>query len=127
MLALNLQPEQALQYECVKWMKRHLAKEVVFFHVPNGGKRSRREGAIFKAIGVVAGVPDLIIAWPGCVVAIELKEGKGTASKEQEAMHERLKAVGWLVFEVRSLEQFQSTLFGLGVPVATQDAVEVTV
>ena len=109
-LELNLQPEQALQYECVKWMKRHLAKEVVFFHVPNGGKRSRREGAIFKAIGVVAGVPDLIILWRGVQIAIELKAGKGSSTEEQKDMQERLKAIGWHVAECRSLQEFQDIL-----------------
>jgi hypothetical protein len=35
------------------------------FHVPNGGWRSRTEGAILKAIGTVAGVPDIIVAQAG--------------------------------------------------------------
>ena len=118
-MKLNLHPEQALQVECVQWMKRHLSKEVVFFHVPNGGNRSQREGAIFKAMGVVAGVPDLIVAWPGCVVAIELKAGAGRASEAQQAMWPRLRAVGWHVFEVRSLDQFKLALLNLGCPSAT--------
>ena len=117
-MPFNMPPEQALQVEIVQWMKRTLPPEVVFFHVPNGGNRSAREGAIFKAMGVVAGVPDLLIAWPGVVVAIELKAGKGKASPAQEIMHERLKAIGWHVAEARTLSDFQSVLIGLGVPLA---------
>ena len=116
---IKLQPEQALQVECVQWMKRHLCKQVVFFHVPNGGNRSAREGVIFKAMGVVAGVPDLIIAWSGVVVAIELKAGKGRTSPAQEVMQGQLKAIGWHVAEARSLSDFQAVLIGLGVPLAT--------
>jgi len=121
---LNLTPEQELQYECVKWMKRHLSSEVVFFHVPNGGKRSMREGAIFKAIGVLAGVPDLIIAWPGTIAAVELKAGKGRVSEDQIEVQARMSAIGWHVFEVRSLDQLQLILRNLGAPIATKDAVE---
>jgi hypothetical protein len=32
-----------------------------YFHCPNGGKRSKAEGGIFKALGVRAGMPDLIV------------------------------------------------------------------
>jgi hypothetical protein len=121
---LSLTPEQELQYECIKWMKRHLSSEVVFFHVPNGGKRSMREGAIFKAIGVLAGVPDLIIAWPGTIAAVELKAGKGRASEDQIEVQARMSAIGWHVSEVRSLDQLQLLLRNLGAPIATKDAVE---
>ena len=120
-------PEQDLQISIVQWMKRNLSKEVVFFHVPNGGNRSLREGAIFKAMGVVAGVPDLIIAWPGIIAAIELKAGKGSASEAQLEVQERMKAIGWHVYEVRSLDQFQLVLRNLGAPIATKDAVEFSV
>ena len=34
------------------------------FHVPNGGKRNPREAARLKAMGVLAGVSDLFLAWP---------------------------------------------------------------
>jgi hypothetical protein len=34
---------------------------VVFFHVPNEGRRSKQEAAILARMGVSAGVPDLII------------------------------------------------------------------
>lgn len=36
-------------YPCLQWLH----------HIPNGGNRSAREGATFKAMGVKAGVSDL--------------------------------------------------------------------
>lgn len=36
----------------------------LLFHIPNGGGRSKAEGAIFKAMGVKAGVPDLFLPVP---------------------------------------------------------------
>ncbi len=115
----KLFPEQELQISIVQWMKRNLPKEVVFFHVPNGGNRSLREGAIFKAMGVVAGVPDLIIAWPGGIAAPELKAGKGSSSEAQKTMQSRLSAIGWHVCEVRSLDEFQIALRDFGCPIAS--------
>lgn len=39
---------------CLRWL----------FHVPNGGSRSKIEGARFKAMGVKPGVSDLILLYP---------------------------------------------------------------
>ncbi|WP_425366508.1 VRR-NUC domain-containing protein [Gemmiger formicilis] len=36
----------------------------LLFHIPNGGARSKAEGAIFKAMGVKSGVPDLFLPVP---------------------------------------------------------------
>ncbi len=33
----------------------------IWFHVPNGGGRSKAESGILKSMGVLAGVPDIII------------------------------------------------------------------
>lgn len=44
----------ARQYPCLRWL----------FHVPNGGSRSKIEGARFKAMGVRAGVSDLLLLYP---------------------------------------------------------------
>ena len=116
-MPFNMPPEQALQVEIVQWMKRTLPPEVVFFHVPNGGGRTKGQGAIMKAMGVIPGVPDLIVSWPGCVAAIELKAGAGRASEAQQAMQARMAAIGWQVFECRSLDQFKLILRNLGCPV----------
>lgn len=46
----------------------------LLFHIPNGGARSKTEGAIFKAMGVKAGVPDLFLP-----VVQEVTEGEMSA------------------------------------------------
>lgn len=109
-------PEQALQISIVQWMRYSLPREVVFFHVPNGGKRTKAEAGIFKAMGVVSGIPDLIIAWPGTVLAVELKAGSGASTPLQKDMQDRLKAVGWHVAEIRSLDEFIALLGRVGAP-----------
>ena len=53
--------EEQEQREVVKFLT---LAGVRFCHVPNGGKRGRIEAAIFKGLGVQAGVPDLLIFDP---------------------------------------------------------------
>jgi len=36
-------------------------KRLISFHVPNGGNRNAREGAKFKRMGVVPGIPDIYV------------------------------------------------------------------
>lgn len=56
-----------------------------FFHVPNGGYRNPKEAAKFKAIGVRAGVPDLVILPAnGKACFIELKADKGNLTEPQQ-------------------------------------------
>lgn len=73
-----------------------LAPNVVYFHVPNGGSRNAAEGARFKAIGVKAGVPDLVFLAHHRFYCLEFKEpgGKGVLSAAQRTMHGRLVAAG---------------------------------
>jgi hypothetical protein len=75
----------------------------IYCHVPNGGKRSKIEAAIFKGLGVKPGVPDLLIfdpppRFPDYVgVALELKREKGgRLSDEQAEWLEKLRLRGWM-------------------------------
>jgi hypothetical protein len=92
---------------------------VLFFAVPNGGRRNVREAAAFRRQGVQAGVPDLIL--PGSdsrwrCLAIELKRSKGgRVSPEQEAWHRLLRASGWRVLVCAGADDAVEQLTGLGV------------
>lgn len=48
-------------------------KGLVYHHSPNGGKRSKREAAKFKAMGTTKGFPDLVLFYEGRTLLIELK------------------------------------------------------
>lgn len=102
--------EDNLQRACVRWLRlRH--PNVFAFHCPNGGKRGLAEAARFKAMGVVPGIPDLLIferrgEHPG--LAIELKAPKGVLSENQKRVHELLRERSWRVVLVRDLDTFAS-------------------
>lgn len=67
---------------------------IFWFHPANGGKRSWSEGKSFKAMGVVAGVPDLIILKGGEVFGLELKSTSGRTSRQQMAVHQAMHDAG---------------------------------
>lgn len=64
--------EQVLQKAVADYLRK-VKPACIWFHVPNGGARSRVEAAIFKGLGVRAGVPDLCFVWGGHAAFIELK------------------------------------------------------
>lgn len=76
-------PEQKIQIAVIDNLRSRGVRGLVFFHVPNGGKRQPREAALFKAMGVRAGVSDLILVHAGKIFALELKAEKGRASEAQ--------------------------------------------
>jgi hypothetical protein len=74
----------------------HLAARGVgfAFHVPNGGWRSPIEAKILKGLGVVPGVPDLIVVKDGQAFALELKAEGGRLSAAQGEAIAAMRAAG---------------------------------
>jgi hypothetical protein len=71
------------------------------FHCPNGEKRDKAVAARLQAMGVKAGVPDVLLpvrSADGRYVglAIELKHGQNVATREQEAWLTELERQGWM-------------------------------
>jgi hypothetical protein len=68
-----------------KHLKARGAPGLLWWHTPNGGRRGKVEGAIFKSLGVLAGVADLILVCDGKMFALELKadDGRPTVSQMQ--------------------------------------------
>lgn len=75
------------------------------FHVPNGMFSNAREGAKFKAQGVISGVPDLVFVWNGKTHYIEVKCEKGKLSENQKALHQKWMEQGVSVNVMRSSEE----------------------
>lgn len=68
------------------------------FHIPNGGKRSKREAARFRAAGVKAGVSDLFLPCPRGGyhgLWIEMKALDGRPSAEQKVFIRDMKTAGY--------------------------------
>jgi len=106
--------EERLQKAVAAFLTVAMPPDLFWFHPPNGGGRSKAEAGIFKAMGVKAGVPDLVFlrAQPFC---IELKSDKGRASPTQIAVHDALLTAGVRCFEARSVEEVEGILRAIGI------------
>jgi hypothetical protein len=105
--------EEYLQSLCYQWFHNtYPALRGLLFHIPNGGNRSVREGAKFKAMGVVPGVPDLLLCVP-CGMAwhalfIEMKAQGGKLSPAQVKEQPRLRSAGYAVETIDSIDAFKA-------------------
>ena len=88
--------ERSDQVQLVKWLR---LKGIVHFAVPNGFKRTPLQGALEKAMGLSAGVQDLIIpisrkGYHSMALEVKRKQG-GRISESQEYWREALTKLGW--------------------------------
>jgi hypothetical protein len=90
-------PEQQIHRAVMQHLRARGQPGVFAFHVPNGGKRSPIEAAIFKSLGVVAGIPDVLIIKQGRLYALELKAAKGKLTQAQMLTHTQMQAAGAIV------------------------------
>lgn len=89
--------EEQVQRAVVATFHARKRPGVKLIHVPNGGWRTPAEGGRFKALGVVAGVPDLVLCADGRFLAIELKTKGGRLSEPQRLAIDDFRACGALV------------------------------
>lgn len=92
--------EQQSLMQWAEYFSKNIPELELLYHIPNGGKRSKREAARFKREGVKAGVPDLHLpvargGYHGLYV--EMKAPKGKTSKNQENWIEKLTNQGYYV------------------------------
>lgn len=84
--------EDFLQYRAAQVCRD---RRIVHTHVPNASKRSAREGARLKAMGMVAGVHDLLLFFSDAlVVLVELKTDTGDLSPKQKDWHTEMTRLG---------------------------------
>ena len=90
----HARPEDVVQRSVIAHLKARGVANLLWFHVPMGGRRNRTEAAILKGLGAVAGIPDLIVIHDGKVFGLELKTESGKVSPAQREMIDRIRACG---------------------------------
>ncbi len=100
--------EAKLQAKCFNWHwnKYHAHRRMLFHTYNNSG--SRTEGAIKKALGVVAGVSDFVYIHYVLIYFIELKTEIGVQEIEQIDFEKKVIERGHTYLIIRSFEEFQS-------------------
>lgn len=105
-------PEEALHRSVAQYLDVALPDGSEWFHIPNGGARSKAEAGVFKALGVKPGMPDIAVIYNGVFHGAELKPVGGRLSKNQIERHKRLKAAGARVTVCTSVEEIERFLAG---------------
>jgi hypothetical protein len=134
-------PEESLQIACVAYLRASLPKPWFCHHIANGGHRTTVEAGKFKQMGVLPGMPDLLVWGPYVagygiggdiigprVIAIEFKAppkrlkagGKSVArprlSPAQTARQADLGACGVPYLVIDDMAEMVQALKALGVP-----------
>jgi VRR-NUC domain len=78
------QPEAEIQRAVCTHLRCRRKPGVIYFAVPNGGKRWQTEAAILVGLGVRPGVSDLLLFHANKFYALELKAPGKKASPAQE-------------------------------------------
>jgi hypothetical protein len=108
-----LTAEDRLQIACLNWMKFQHPK-VFVVHPFNEGRRTPYERYKASVLGMVAGMPDIMIydaidIYNG--LAVELKIGNNKSTPAQTVVQKRLEGQGWRVErDVKDLETFIETV-----------------
>ena len=108
-------PEGKIQSQCVAWFwNAYPEYRGLLFHIPNEGNReSKTDGAYRKALGLVAGVSDLMLLvarGPYHGLCIEMKTESGRQSDVQKEWQLKVERQGYKYVLVRSLEAFQAEI-----------------
>lgn len=99
--------ETQIHIAIVYWIKT-VSPSTFCFHPANGGLRSKREAAKLRAMGVVAGVFDLVLICeaPGPELAfLEVKAPGETLNPNQKLFRARLDEMGVPYAIVRSIDE----------------------
>jgi len=94
------------QIKAATWLDKN---HILFFHVPNGGRRHKLEGIKFKRMGVKAGVPDIVIPIPtkshhGLYIELKRSSG-GVLSEAQRYWLAELKNRGYDTFVAKGADE----------------------
>jgi hypothetical protein len=103
-------PEQAIQRAVCQHLRCRGARGLVWWHVPNGGLRSKAEARIFAGLGVRAGVADICALHDGRFYALELKAPGGRSTPAQMAFRAEINGAGGFAAEAVGLDAALRTL-----------------
>lgn len=112
-------PEADLQVACVEYLTRHVppAPDGPWWSAVNPvPAKSKAAAGRSKAMGMRAGVPDLLFLWRGQMLAIELKAKAGRLRPEQVQHAAEIDSNGGRFATARTLEEFAGILRETGIP-----------
>jgi len=121
--------EQEFQIALVRLLNVALTPETRFFHVPNGGYRTKAEGGILKAMGVKPGMFDLVFLHRlnfgdisvCCAFGLELKSADGDLDENQREVHADLAQLGMPIGVAHTIDEALEQLRMWCIPLRLKD------
>ena len=107
MAKLGIPTEHQEQVMLCRWLDK---RKVIYFAVPNGGKRHPSVARKLKAEGVKAGVPDIVIPqrgsspYSGMVIEMKRRQG-GRLTAEQRQWLDYFRSEGWLTLVANGADE----------------------
>jgi hypothetical protein len=86
--------EQQIQKAVFAHLKQRAIQSTFFWHPFSGGFRKPKEAAIYKGLGAIAGLPDVMVLYEGKTFGLELKADNGKLSDTQRNTIEAMRAAG---------------------------------
>lgn len=86
--------ETEIHKAVIQNLSARAAPNVFWFHVPNDAKRSFATANRMRSMGMVAGVPDLVLIKNGEVFGLELKAKGGRVQPSQRLTHAAMQEAG---------------------------------
>ena len=102
--------EFKIQAECFQWHWNNFPEQRGRLFTVNNNAPSAYAGSVMKAMGVVAGVSDMIYLSNNGAVFLEFKDERGRQSLSQKWWQGVVEAVDYKYVVIRSLEDFQKLL-----------------
>jgi hypothetical protein len=122
-MAKLVQNEWSLQRAIAVYLSKALPPEIYWTAIDIGSAGGAHQGALRKARGVRAGLPDLLVAFAGRALWLEIKNGS-SLSEPQKLTRDALRANGHAWALVRSLEDVEAACVSAGIPLrATVSAI----
>jgi hypothetical protein len=86
--------EEAIQRAVFDHIRARGAPDAFAFHPRNGSKDQHALAGINAGLGVISGVPDVVVVMEGVPFALELKTESGKLSRDQARVLRELQAAG---------------------------------
>lgn len=111
---MKKQSEDQILAACHQWLWNTYADlRGSFWHIANEREVDAYKGAVLKAKGVVAGVPDYVLNYKSKVYYFEFKTDVGELSEKQKFVHNSLLKQNFEVIIIRSEIDFKDCILNI--------------
>jgi len=107
-------PEQQIQRAIFAHLRARGAPGIVAWHPFSGGYRRPAEAAIYRSLGAIAGLPDVMVLHEGKLYGLELKTPGRAPTEIQLAVLAALEAAGAYTAVAEGVDRALATLEAWG-------------